>query len=84
MIAKKVFGGRKTGSAVKGKWEWMKRKYRKAKNKLASTGEGQRDDLEKWSSIKLAWLDDVCPWYEEMCDILDRYEKINPAQVLAC
>jgi len=71
-IAVEVLGGRRTGEAVRGQWESLKRKYHTTSLRLRSTGEGQRDDVEKWRSIKLGWLDDMCPHYELIDDILQR------------
>jgi hypothetical protein len=76
-IATEVLSGRKTGDAVRAQWDYLKKKHNTATVRLRSTGEGQRDDMEKWSSIKLSWLDKMCPWYEEIDDILQRFVDID-------
>ncbi|KAI5803241.1 hypothetical protein EDC01DRAFT_628029 [Geopyxis carbonaria] len=48
------------------------KKIYNARDRLQATGEGQRDDLDKWNSIKLQWLNKLCPQYEAIDDILRR------------
>jgi hypothetical protein len=48
--------------------------------RLRSTGKGQREDEDKWQSIRLGWLDKDCPHFEEIEDILNRYVTI-PVQL---
>lgn len=76
-IARTVLDGRRTGEAVRGQWEQMKKKHRAATQKLRATGEGQREDLEKWTSIKMQWLDKLCPYYDAIDDVLQRYVFAN-------
>ncbi|KAA8894066.1 hypothetical protein FN846DRAFT_895423 [Sphaerosporella brunnea] len=71
-ISRRIFEGTRSASAIKSQWEDMKENYTKAKERLQSTGEGQREDEDKWRSIRLSWLDDQCPWFEEMEDVLAR------------
>lgn len=77
-LSSETFSGSRTADGIKGQWDQMKKKYSKAKERLQSTGEGQRDDVEKWSSIKLSWLDKMCPHYEQIDDILKRDKSITP------
>ncbi|KAH0603954.1 uncharacterized protein H6S33_006985 [Morchella sextelata] len=77
-ISVEVFQGSRTPEGIRGQWDLMKRKYHKAKERLNSTGEGQRDDKEKWASIKLSWLDKICPHYEQIDDILRRDRAVTP------
>jgi hypothetical protein len=72
-IAAQVLGGRRTGEAVRAKWEALKKKHHTATLRLRSTGEGQRKDEDKWAHIKLGWLDKMCPNYELIDDVLQRY-----------
>jgi hypothetical protein len=53
--------------------------YRSLK-RLRFTGEGQREDEDKWQSIRLGWLDKDCPHFEKIEDILNRYITI-PVQL---
>jgi hypothetical protein len=49
--------------------------------KLKATGEGQRSDQELWSSIRMNWLDKICPYYEAIDDILQRDKSFTPFYV---
>lgn len=42
-IAVEVFGGSRTAEGIRGQWDLMKTKYQKAKKRLNSTSEGQRE-----------------------------------------
>jgi hypothetical protein len=76
-ISRRIFEGTRSASAIKSQWEDMKEKYTKAKERLQSTGEGQREDEDKWRSIRLSWLDAQCPWFEGMEDVLARLVNIK-------
>lgn len=80
-ISVEVFAGARTADGIKGQWEGMKRKYQRAKERLQSTGEGQREDEEKWASIKLGWLNQLCPFYEQIDDILRRDKSVTPLYI---
>jgi len=80
-ISREVYHGVRSGSSVKSQWEAMKKKYRMAQTKLHSTGEGQRYDHELWSSIRLNWLDKLCPYDEAIDDILQRDKSFTPLYV---
>jgi transposase len=69
-ISEVVFHGKRTANAIKSQWVKMKDQYSEAAKRLRSTGEGQRDDEDKWRSIRLGWLDKMCPLFEEIEDIL--------------
>lgn len=71
-IPEVVFYGRRMANAIKSQWAKMKEHYSEAAKRLRSTGERQRDDEDKWRSIRLGWLDKMCPLFEEIEDILQR------------
>ncbi|KAI5777439.1 hypothetical protein EDC01DRAFT_635798 [Geopyxis carbonaria] len=76
-----LFDGVRSASAIKNQWDMMKAKYTKAKERLSATGEGQREDEDKWTSIRKTQLDHECPYYEEMDDILRRDKSFTPFYV---
>jgi hypothetical protein len=71
-ISEVIFHGKRTANAIKSQWVKMKDQYSEAEKRLRSTGEGQRDDEDKWRSIRLGWFDKMCPLFEEIEDILRR------------
>lgn len=86
-IARDVFDGRRTPNSIKSKWESLKEKHREARAKLESTGEGEfnlqelQEDEEKWVSIQEKWLRKLCPYFEELEDILQRDKSYTPHYV---
>ncbi|KAI5780790.1 hypothetical protein EDC01DRAFT_633060 [Geopyxis carbonaria] len=80
-LSEDLFQGVRSASAIKNQWDLMKAKYTKAKERLSATGEGQREDEDKWTSIRKTWLDHECPYYEEMDDILRRDKSFTPFYV---
>ncbi|KAI5803107.1 hypothetical protein EDC01DRAFT_627915 [Geopyxis carbonaria] len=80
-LSEDLFQGVRSASAIKNQWDLMKAKYTKARERLSATGEGQREDEDKWTSIRKTWLDLECPYYEEMDDILRRDKSFTPFYV---
>lgn len=83
-ISNEVFKGPRSLESIRGQWELLKRKYYKGGERLNSTGEGitsrdcQDRDSDKWTSIKLSWLDKMCMHYEQIDDILKRNRAVTP------
>jgi hypothetical protein len=50
-VSEEEFNGRRSASAIKNQRKTMKDKHTAARQRLNSTGEGQRDDDEKWASM---------------------------------
>lgn len=86
-ISSDVFDGRRTPSSIKAKWDSMKDRHRDARARLESTGEGEFNlqelqmDGEKWNNIQQKWLNKMCPYFEELDDILQRDKSYTPYYV---
>lgn len=77
-ISQEVFGKQRTVDSIRTQWDSMKKKYQNARDRLNSTGEGQQNDTEKWSNIKLAWLNKLCPFFDQIDEILQKDKAITP------
>jgi hypothetical protein len=77
-IAQDVFHGARTGPAIIAQWDLMKAKHKECVERLEGTGEGARnlqeiqDDEDEWADVRLKWLDDQCPYFDMMDEVLGR------------
>jgi hypothetical protein len=54
------------------------KQYSAAGTRLTSTGEGQLDNDRLWNSIRLSWLNKICPYFEAIGDIIRSDRSYTP------
>ncbi|KAL7267885.1 hypothetical protein RUND412_009513 [Rhizina undulata] len=68
-LAKEIFHGTKTVKAIEGRWKTLRDAHQTASKRINSTTEGEIDEAQ-WLSIRQSWLDQACPFYRELDQIL--------------